>query len=188
MVDERVRSSPETDVVHFRRLVDVTTSRSSANRKPDRLSKPSAFEPLQTSTKLLSNVRSYLEGCPTKTYLVVLQPGLSTADLSSSSSSDSGCAAVPRLCEGQRAEKVRTKLEVAEVVVAAGEDRKFEKSALELETYIRDLACKGRDGVEVKSLVLGALPARGTARQEALSDNGESSPSCSWLWHEKWRV
>ncbi|KAL1839347.1 hypothetical protein VTJ49DRAFT_1615 [Mycothermus thermophilus] len=103
---------------------------------------PSASQ-LQTSSQLLTNVKSLLSSCPTKRYILVSQPNMHAADFrsepSSSSTSSRGCL-MPHLCDAVRDAGEDRAWSVAEVV--------GQVSATSLEEYVKSVCGEGQAVVE----------------------------------------
>jgi hypothetical protein len=95
--------------------------------------------------------------CPTTRYLVVSQPHINAADLTTRD----GVCAVPNLCRAMDDARVQTKVTVAEVFGAL--------SAEDLAGYIRTTCILREKEADVRQVTLAALPA--VARADVLADN-----------------
>ncbi|KAI1075228.1 ER protein BIG1 [Whalleya microplaca] len=117
-----------------------------------KLSTPASQEQLQSSSQALSSAKQLLSSCPTERYLVISQPNLNAAYLSSKD-------AVPKL--RQSLDKAASRFSVAEV---AGElDLK------QIANYIRE-ACEGKNP-SIDELDLAPIPSADSARTLKQNDD-----------------
>ncbi|KAK4669792.1 uncharacterized protein QC763_206090 [Podospora pseudopauciseta] len=73
---------------------------------------PNSNPQLQTSSSVLSTIKSLLSGCPTDKYILISQPNLHAADIRTSEH----CLHTPNLCKATRAQNTKSAFSVAEVI------------------------------------------------------------------------
>lgn len=112
---------------------------------------------MQTSSEALTSTRAILSACPTDRYLVIIQPGVHTADLGR----ETDCS-MTRLCRAAKDPRIKSWYTVSEVVGdVAGAD---------MSSYIKSACAKKNRAVTVDEVALTS-PASGD-KTLTLAGNG----------------
>jgi hypothetical protein len=117
----------------------------------------SSPQQLMTGTVATQLAQGLLADCPTSRYLIVSQPHINAADLTTSE----GACAVPNLYRAMGDSRLQTKVTVAEVFGTL--------SAEDMVGYVKTTCALKNKEAEIKQLALPALPVK--SREQVLADN-----------------